>query len=36
MTKNERILLNKLSSMEFEEYRKAFLNKDWCEFDNVK
>ena len=36
MTKNERMLLDKLSSMEFKEYRKAFLNKDWSEFDNVK
>lgn len=48
MTNEERKLLDKLSSMEFEESlevwlnspseedREAFLNEDWSEFDNVK
>lgn len=35
MTKNERMLLDKLSVMEFEEYRKAFLNEDWSELDEL-
>lgn len=35
MTKNERILLNKLSSMEFEEYRKELnILLETYDFDN--